>query len=137
MPILYKTTKYDLVCSDDHLTEQEHIPACDINKMLKAAARGQLVLGARGEPVYGYDDTNMDKLTLLIEKARLEQELGELSSQTEFTEDELKLISPELVKQFGFKVKKVSETPKNDDQTTIKGETPDLPPPNTLPKPPA
>ncbi|AXH77210.1 MAG: hypothetical protein [Microviridae sp.] len=106
MAILYKSTKWDLVCEDEHQTEQEHIESCDANKILKAALRGQMILGNGRQPIYGNDDLTMDGLSFRIEKARLEQELGELSTNMELTQEEIDSIHPKVREKFQFRTKK-------------------------------
>lgn len=134
MPILYKETPWDLVCGDEHLTEQEHIDSCDANKILKAALRGQMVLSSRGEPQYGYDDTTMDGLSFRIQKQKLEEELGSLPKDLEFEENDFNQISPQIREKFGLKVKKAKKLEAkndelNDDKTPPKQPV-QLPEPN-------
>lgn len=134
MPILYKETPWDLVCDDEHLTEQEHIDSCDANKILKAALRGQMVLSSRGEPQYGYDDTTMDGLSFRIQKQKLEEELGSLPKDLEFEENDFNQISPQIREKFGLKVKKAKKLEAkndelNDDKTPPKQPV-QLPEPN-------
>ena len=90
------------------MTEQEHIDSCDINKMVKAAARGQQVRGSKNPLQYGYDDTTMDGVSLRIEKERLEKELADGVS-----EETHKILPDHLKKRI-----KIKKAQKNDDQTT-------------------
>lgn len=113
MTVLYKNGPHDTVVDPKSLTEQEHLESTDINKMVRAAARGLQVRGG-GQGVYGYDDTTMDGVKFRIEKERLETELGIIAKEHEFTEEELKAIPEELQKKFQFKKKAKT----NDDKTT-------------------
>lgn len=121
--IQYQSSKYAFVTEGEELTEQEHLDSCDINKMVKNAMRGMQVRGG-SNPIYGYDDITMDGLQHRILKQQLEQELGDLS-EGEFDQETLDQIGPEIVKKFGFKLKKTldSEKKQNDDQTTKKTNT--------------
>lgn len=106
--------------------EQEHKDSCDINKMLRNAARGIQVRGNSAEPVYGYDDTTLDGVTHRINKQNLERELKKTAETAELSEEELKLIPESIKKQFGFKAKKVKgQKTKNDDlndENSTKGQ---------------
>lgn len=128
MANLNTPSKHAFYTEGDSLTEQEHADSCDINIMLKSAARGLQVRGS-GEPQYGYDDTTMDAVQFRIQKARLEEELAETAKANEFLEKELDLIPKSIREKFGFKKKTVPESPasKNDDKTTQKtaGSGPD------------
>lgn len=112
MPINYKPTKYAFFTSDEEITEQEHLDSCDINKMVKNAARGHHVNGNPYPQQYGYDDTTMDGVTHRINKQKLEAELQETAKTTEFSDEELKLIPESIKKKFKFKTKQKA---KNDD----------------------
>lgn len=117
---------HDLVCLDDHLTEQEHIPLCDVNRMVKNAMRGQAVLTNGQQPIYGYDDTTMDGHTLRIQRAQLESELQEFANANELSEEEAKLIPKTVQEKFKIRIKKAKASDeKNDDQTTNKTPTAD------------
>lgn len=135
MALKYEPSKYAFVTEGEELTEQEHLDSCDINKMVKNAMRGMQVRGG-SNPIYGYDDMTMDGLQHRILKQQLEQELGDLS-EGEFDQETLDQIGPEIVKKFGFKLKKQVEpdpNKTNDDQTTIKKQDP-VPPVNTTTNP--
>lgn len=132
MALNYQPSKNAFFTNEEELTEQEHLDSCDINKMVKNAMRGMQVRGGRN-PVYGYDDMTMDGLQHRILKQQLEQELGDLS-ETEFDQETLDQIDPEIVKKFGFKLKQVKDLSKNDDKTTKK-EDPTPPVQNPNPNP--
>lgn len=119
----------------ESMTEQEHKNSCDINKMITAAKRGQMVRGGP-RPEYGYDDTTMDGVAFRIKKQELEKSLSETFQNTEFSQKESELI-PEKVKK-KFKVKTRQEIDKkndkpNDDKKVEK--KPADPEPTTQPSP--
>lgn len=99
--------------------EVEHKDSCDINLMLKNAARGRQIRTSRpGE--YGYDDMNVDAISLRIQKAGLEEAI--LSGQKEFTQAELDLFPKSIREKFGFKLKASTPEPVNDDLNDNHGE---------------
>lgn len=114
---MYEKGPFDTIVEGESLTEQEHKDSCDINIMIKNALRGAQIRGSEIAD-YGYDDTTMDGVQFRIQKANLEKQLA--TGEKEFTKETLALIPESIVKRFGFTVK---ETPKKDDQTTIKGDT--------------
>lgn len=127
MPINYKPTKYAFNTEGPSLTEQEHHDSCDINKMLRSAARGQVVRGRSSQLRYGEDDTTLDGLTHRIRRQELEEELA--TGPQEFPEEILKKMPDGVKKKFGFKAssksKKQADDPlKNDDKTTKKSVDP-------------
>lgn len=129
MAIKYNTDPTNaLVCKDEHLTEQEHINSCDATQIIKAAMRGQLTNS--GNPIYeGHDDLTQTGLSHRIMKQQIEMELGAIPENLEFDQKDLDLISPEIQKQFGFKLKKPKTDPvpdpKLNDKTTKTDPVPD------------
>lgn len=111
--ILAKPTKYAVYPVGDSLTEQEHKDSCDINIMLRNNSRGLQIRGG-GSTDYGYDDTTMDAVQFRILKAALEEQL--LNGQKEFTQPELDLLPPDVIKKFGYTLKKQAIPVLNDDQ---------------------
>lgn len=137
MAILYKQTPFDTIIEGESLTEQEHIDSCDINKMIKNAARGMQIRGGNN-PVYGYDDTTMDGLQFRIEKERLENELTRIAEEEELLPEALESLPQKVKEKFKFKVKKAKNAT-NDDKTTneaLPPTTPPTPPKNAQPEPP-
>lgn len=122
MAYLPKPSKFDTPVDPKSLTEQEHKTSCDINVILHRAARGQLVFGSNRTPQYGHDDLTMDGVSHRILRDQTEAELSRLARTTEFDEEELKKISPEIQKKFGFKQKKSVQpvAPKNDESNNDK-----------------
>lgn len=120
MAILSTPSQYAFFTEGESLTETEHAPSCDINLMLRNAARGLNVRGSYNPGTYGYDDTTMDGVQFRIQKEQIESELQQLQDgDHEFTEQELAAIdkiSPHLRKKYNLKIK----SQKNDDQTTTK-----------------
>lgn len=118
---------HDLVCTDDHLTEQEHIPLCDVNRMVKNAMKGQAVLTSNSQPVYGYDDTTMDGHNLRIQKRALEEQLQEFAQNNELSEDEAQHIPKTIQEKFKIRVKKskASDNTNDEQKTTIQNSTAD------------
>lgn len=121
------------------LTEQEHAKECDINVMLKKAARGLPVAGGAPQ-LYGHDDLTVDGVQHRINLEASHAELSRLARENEFDEDELKRIPLSVIKKFGFKAKKKDPTPKpaskndddlNDDEIQ---PSPDPQPPKEKPK---
>lgn len=90
---------------DPSLTEQEWKDMCDINLMLKSAARGAMVMGSSQPLVYGEDDMTMDAVAFRIKKAKLEQEMAKIAKETEFTEEEIEKIPPKVREKFSFRKK--------------------------------
>lgn len=145
MPKQYEPDKYAFINEEASLTEQEHIPSCDINIMIKNAQRG---LDVRGAPIgqwndSGLDDTTMTGLDYRIQKQRLEAELTEAAQKEEIPEDLAHHIPDSIKQKFGFKIKK--KVPKtnddpNDDQKnapTVHSKLPETPKPtsgSTLPE---
>lgn len=112
MTVLYKETIYDTPVDPVSLTEKEHLDSCDINKMLKSAAKGLQIRGG-GPQTYGHDDLTMDGLSYRIEKERLESELKDIADKAELTQTEYDAL-PQIVREkFKFKIQA-----KNDDKTT-------------------
>lgn len=104
------------------LTEQEHKDSCDAAKMVKRAALGQPIL-TNSNQRYGHDDVNIDLTQHLINKQQVEENLQRISSQEEFSEEDMKHIPPSIKKKFKLKQKASQPVPpKNDDKTTNKGE---------------
>lgn len=127
MAILYKPSKHAWIPEGESLTEPEHADSCDINKMIKNAARGMQVR-AGAQPVYGHDDLTMDGVQYRILKQQTEEELQRLAESGEVDEEALQYIPDEIKKKFNFKVKK--KNAKNDDKTTNNATST---PPATLP----
>lgn len=118
MPLQYKPTKHAFHFDEEDVqTEPEHQDSCDINKMIGAIHRGQMVRGGPA-PQYGYDDTTMDGVQFRIEKQRLEEELSEIAEKHELEEEIANQIPPDVRKKFGFKTKKPNSSAKNDDDKT-------------------
>ncbi|AZL82943.1 hypothetical protein [Apis mellifera associated microvirus 61] len=141
MAIKYKNTKYAKVFDpkiEPSLTEQEHKNSCDINIMLKNAARGMQIRGG-SQPRYGFDDTTLDGVSHRIQKEQVEASLRDAAQNNEFDENELKHIPPDLQKKFGFKTKKGSTKPaaqNDDDKTTTKKPADTEPPKKSDSEPP-
>lgn len=115
MAILGKTPPFATVIEGESMTEQEHLDSCDINKMIHAVHRGQMIRGGK-PPQYGYDDTTMDGVTHRIKKEQVEKELSTIARENEFTQEELDKIPENVQKRFKFKKKAL-----NDDKTTNNG----------------
>lgn len=114
-PLMYEPCDTAIYTKGESLTEQEHKDSCDINKMVRNAARGLPVRGS-GEPRYGYDDTTMDGVSMRIEKERLERELKALANENELSEKELAMVPASVRKKIQFKTKKEKpEQQKNDE----------------------
>lgn len=122
MPIQYKSSKHALIIEGENMTEQEHKDSCDINKMVKSAARGLQVRGSSTGPWADgtIDDLTIDRTQLNIQKQHLEAELTAFASQNELSPDELKHVPSHVQKRFGFKAKKPVENtpPKNANDLT-------------------
>lgn len=125
MAIKYEPGEHAIYCENNEITdkawtETEHKDSCDINLMLKNAAKGVQVRTGQG-PIYGFDDTTMDPVTFRNEMQTLQQEMGNISENMEFTEEEIQVIPEKIKKQFKFKTKKIdkqNDAIKNDDKTT-------------------
>lgn len=131
MAILYKYSKFAVECHGDKLTEQEHKDSCDINKMIRSAARG-LPVRQRQIPPWRdglSDDLNQSGLSHRIRKQQIESELSDLALKNELDPETLAKIPPAVQKRFGFrsKAKKTEQAKKqgttqapinDDDQTT-------------------
>lgn len=128
--IKYEASKHAFHTEGDSLTEQEHIPSCDINIMMKNINRGMHVRGGRADQ-YGYDDTTMDGLQYQIMKQNSHEALNQLPK--ELDEETFNVLPPEIHKKYGLSKKQAQnpKTPPNDDQTTI---TPNPPSPTDPPK---
>ena len=127
MPLMYdpKEVPYATEVDTESLTEQEHKDSCDINIMLRNAARGFNIRMSSSQPIYGSDDMTLDTLQHRINIEKAEADLQHVADNVEFTPEEFNMI-PEVVKRkFKFKVKKKqqSESAKNDDQTTTNAKT--------------
>lgn len=116
MAVLAKPGKYATQIIGESLTEQEHLDSCDINKMLKAASRGQHVRGGK-TPKFGFDDTTMDGLQHRIQKQRLENELQQTFSNHEFTEEQINAIPDSVKEKFAGKIKLRKKDAAKNDQT--------------------
>lgn len=120
---------------DDSLTEQEHMPSCDVNLMVRDASRGMMV---RGQPIagYGYDDMNMSQLDVRMAKERLQSDLEKIASEQEFSEEEFAAIPQNVKEKVSFRVRKKQTQGQNDDKTTIKaqGDVSNVPPSDTTPE---
>lgn len=114
MPIQYKPSPYAYCTTGDSLTEPEHKDSCDINKMIANILRGLDVHGG-GSLTYGYDDVTMDGVQYRILKEKTEAQLQKIAAETEFSDEEIKHVHPDVQKKFKFKTKAPK---KNDDQTT-------------------
>lgn len=101
MPLQYDPPVDAFYTNGPSLTEQEWKDQCDINQMLRKAARGLEVPGG-GSTQYGYDDTTMDAITFRIKKAELEEALSK-SAESEVDEETFKLIPETIRKRFGFR----------------------------------
>lgn len=117
MALQYKPSKYAFDPGDKTIVEQEHKASCDINKMILAAKRGQLVRGGPA-PRYGVDDTNLTKMDVLIAKEAIEREIAK--SEKDLDSDLFDRMSPAVQKtlqKFGFRSKKSEQKPaaKNDE----------------------
>ena len=104
MAIQYDISPFAVYTDGETLTEAEHQDSCDINKMIKAALRGQSIRGGH-EPIYGFDDTTMDAVQFRIQKADLESQLHQLSQEVDLTPQELSLIPERIQKLFQFRTK--------------------------------
>lgn len=111
-----KPSKFATVNDEDSLTEQEHKESCDINKMLKAAARGQAIMTNGRSGIFwkdgGYDDLTKSGLDHRIQKQKIEEDLSKLKKD-HFTEEELKAIPLNIIKKFGFVPKKAEKREKS------------------------
>lgn len=135
MAIKYLSSDYAIYPEGDSLTEQEHKDSCDINKMIKNAARGLQVRGG-SEPKFGYDDTTMDGVQFRIQKEQLEKSLSEISRSNEFSPDELKHVPENVKKKFKFRQKAEQKpVPKNDELNDEKKDGLPLPTPTPTPTP--
>lgn len=134
MPILSKPSKHAFNTVGASLTEPEHAPSCDINKMIKDAKRGLQVRGGK-QPRFGYDDTTMDGVQFRIQKAETEKYLSDLADG-QLEEDELKHIPDSIKKKFGFKAKpKAQQKPaQNDDDLNDDDQSVTAPKPGPKPK---
>lgn len=101
--IMYEPTKHAFFCTGESLTEPEHMESCDINTMVRNAARGLQVRGGP-QPVFGYDDTTMDGVQFRIQKEALEKEL-QASAKNEIEPQFADFIPESVKKKFGFKTK--------------------------------
>lgn len=104
MTIQYKSTKHAKKFEGDSLTEQEHKDSCDINIMFRKMQNGQQINGGP-QPVYGYDDVNMDRVRINIDKQNIEQQFASELQESEFTEEQLKAIPDSLKKKFQGNIK--------------------------------
>lgn len=128
MPLQYDPTKdpYAFFTEGESLTEQEHAASCDINKMVRDAARGVAIRGQSSEPVYGYDDTTMDAVRFRIEKAAIEKNLAETFHQELDLPDEeisalektLESIPQKTREKFGMKLRPKQKTVEKNDAKT-------------------
>lgn len=110
MAKLYLSSDYAIYPEGNSLTEQEHTDSCDINKMVKNAARGLQVRGGP-QPQFGYDDTTLTGLDVRIQKQQLEESLHKISSENEFSPEELQHIPNDVKSKFKFKTKKAEQKP--------------------------
>lgn len=138
MAKLYDSSDYAWYPTGKSLTETEHTDSCDINKMVKNAARGLQIRGG-SQPQYGYDDTTLDGVQLRIQKEALEASLSTLARETELSPDELKHVPDHVQKKFGFKTKKAIQKPgdqnANDQTNANSAVTPPAIPPESNPPP--
>lgn len=117
MAVMYDPKPGAFMTEGLSLTEQEHLDSCDINKMMRSLARGQQVRMGN-KPVFGYDDTTVEPVTLRIQKQKVEDHLRALAESGEISEDEVKHIPDSIRKKFDFKTsKKAAKKPaaKNDE----------------------
>lgn len=119
MALNTKPTKHAWYPSGETLTEQEHKNSCDVNLMLKAAARGQAIatrpIGQWDDR--GVDDMNMSRLDILVQKQQLEEDLASYSQQDKELDQALFDAIPAAIREkFDFTLKKQSKAGlKNDD----------------------
>nr|QJB20066.1 MAG: hypothetical protein [Microvirus sp.] len=127
MPLQYDNSKkpYATFNNDPSQTEPEHQDSTDINKMLKRAIQGLDVRGAKsmGKWEEGtVDDTTQTLLSIKLEKKELEDYLSNLPKD-ELTSEQLSLIDPKLVKQFGLYPKRQDQI-QNDELNDEKDKGP-------------
>lgn len=138
MALQYDPTKVKHATPVDSvsMTEPEHLESCDINKMVRDAARGIQVRGSSRDPVFGHDDTTMDGVQFRILKEETERNLSDLARQNEFSPDELKHMPAHVQKKFGFKTKKAPKPDPalNDDDKTTTKKADLAPKPDPVPK---
>lgn len=116
MAVHSSPSKHAKIITQPSLTEEEHGPSCDINLMLKNAARGMQIRGAGYHPISGVDDLTMDAITYHQMKSENLENLRSLAQGNEFSEEVLKTLPQKIREKFGFKV----ETKKPND---VKNET--------------
>ncbi|QXP08157.1 MAG: hypothetical protein [Arizlama microvirus] len=124
MPLQYDNSKkpYATFNNDPSQTEPEHQDSTDINKMLRRALQGLDVRGSDKPQVYGDDDTTQTLLSIKLEKQELEDYLSNLPKD-ELTSEQLSLIDPKLVKQFGL-IPKRQDLIQNDELNDEKDKGP-------------